>query len=121
MKLSNKLLLSFCFINPCSSFSRRPLSTISSAGLGLWDAFAWAQAPPALQRDRRAQKAHDRHRLPPAWLPHPRQDPSGRRAWKQEWEGAWRLIERQSPRILTPLPEGLQGGRSSLGPGPARG
>ncbi|MGL6285870.1 methyl-accepting chemotaxis protein [Aeromonas hydrophila] len=94
MKISSKLLLSFCFINLLvilsSSLVYHQLGRIGQAGSALL-----AQALPALQRDEASQKALV------ATISSLRaylilgKDPAQAARLKQEWEGAWQVIEHQ--------------------------
>ncbi|MBL0671687.1 methyl-accepting chemotaxis protein [Aeromonas hydrophila] len=94
MKISSKLLLSFCFINLLvilsSSLVYHQLGRIGQAGSALLE-----QALPALQRDEASQKALV------ATISSLRaylilgKDPAQAARLKQEWEGAWQVIEHQ--------------------------
>ncbi|EJN6954039.1 HAMP domain-containing methyl-accepting chemotaxis protein [Aeromonas hydrophila] len=94
MKISSKLLLSFCFINLLvilsSSLVYHQLGRIGQAGSALLE-----QALPALQRDEASQKALV------ATISSLRaylilgKDPVQAARLKQEWEGAWQVIEHQ--------------------------
>ncbi|MGL6557020.1 HAMP domain-containing methyl-accepting chemotaxis protein [Aeromonas dhakensis] len=94
MKISSKLLLSFCFINLLvilsSSLVYHQLGRIGQAGSALME-----QALPALQRDEASQKALV------ATISSLRaylilgKDPAQADRLKQEWEGAWQVIEHQ--------------------------
>ncbi|WP_323877944.1 HAMP domain-containing methyl-accepting chemotaxis protein [Aeromonas hydrophila] len=94
MKISSKLLLSFCFINLLvilsSSLVYHQLGRIGRAGSALLE-----QALPALQRDEASQKALV------ATISSLRaylilgKDPAQAARLKQEWEGAWQVIEHQ--------------------------
>ncbi|HAT2714239.1 TPA: methyl-accepting chemotaxis protein [Aeromonas hydrophila] len=94
MKISSKLLLSFCFINLLvilsSSLVYHQLGRIGQAGSALLE-----QALPALQRDEASQKALV------ATISSLRaylilgKDPAQAVRLKQEWEGAWQVIEHQ--------------------------
>ncbi|WP_421190498.1 HAMP domain-containing methyl-accepting chemotaxis protein [Aeromonas enteropelogenes] len=94
MKISSKLLLSFCFINLLvilsSSLVYHQLAHIGQAGSALLE-----QALPALQRDEASQKALV------ATISSLRaylilgKDPAQAARLKQEWEGAWQVIEHQ--------------------------
>ncbi|MBX9566553.1 methyl-accepting chemotaxis protein [Aeromonas hydrophila] len=94
MKISSKLLLSFCFINLLvilsSSLVYHQLGRIGQAGNALLE-----QALPALQRDEASQKALV------ATISSLRaylilgKDPAQAARLKQEWEGAWQVIEHQ--------------------------
>ncbi|HHQ4756483.1 TPA: HAMP domain-containing methyl-accepting chemotaxis protein [Aeromonas hydrophila] len=94
MKISSKLLLSFCFINLLvilsSSLVYHQLGRIGQAGSALLE-----QALPALQRDEASQKALV------ATISSLRaylilgKDPAQAARLKQEWEEAWQVIEHQ--------------------------
>ncbi|MGL6514098.1 HAMP domain-containing methyl-accepting chemotaxis protein [Aeromonas hydrophila] len=94
MKISSKLLLSFCFINLLvilsSSLVYHQLGRIGQAGSALLE-----QALPALQRDEASQKALV------ATISSLRaylilgKDPAQAARLKQEWEGAWQVIDHQ--------------------------
>ncbi|MGL6519604.1 HAMP domain-containing methyl-accepting chemotaxis protein [Aeromonas dhakensis] len=94
MKISSKLLLSFCFINLLvilsSSLVYHQLGRIGQAGSALME-----QALPALQRDEASQKALV------ATISSLRaylilgKDPAQADRLEQEWEGAWQVIEHQ--------------------------
>ncbi|EIS3740000.1 methyl-accepting chemotaxis protein [Aeromonas hydrophila] len=94
MKISSKLLLSFCFINLLVILSSclvyHQLGRIGQAGSALLE-----QALPALQRDEASQKALV------ATISSLRaylilgKDPAQAARLKQEWEGAWQVIDHQ--------------------------
>ncbi|QKF98483.1 methyl-accepting chemotaxis protein [Aeromonas hydrophila] len=110
MKISSKLLLSFCFINLLvilsSSLVYHQLGRIGQAGSALME-----QALPALQRDEASQKALV------ATISSLRaylilgKDPAQADRLKQEWEGAWQVIEHQ--QFTTELARSLKAFKTS--------
>ncbi|ELO1555856.1 HAMP domain-containing methyl-accepting chemotaxis protein [Aeromonas hydrophila] len=110
MKISSKLLLSFCFINLLvilsSSLVYHQLGRIGQAGSALLE-----QALPALQRDEASQKALV------ATISSLRaylilgKDPAQAARLKQEWEGAWQVIEHQ--QFTTELARSLKAFKTS--------
>ncbi|WP_029303848.1 methyl-accepting chemotaxis protein [Aeromonas hydrophila] len=110
MKISSKLLLSFCFINLLvilsSSLVYHQLGRIGQAGNALLE-----QALPALQRDEASQKALV------ATISSLRaylilgKDPAQAARLKQEWEGAWQVIEHQ--QFTTELARSLKAFKTS--------
>ncbi|MFM4997007.1 methyl-accepting chemotaxis protein [Aeromonas sanarellii] len=95
MKLSSKLLLSFCFINLLIILSSTLVYHQLGRIEGSQDALL-AQALPALQRDEASQKALIATVSSLRGYLILGKDPAQSARLKQEWEGAWRLIERQS-------------------------
>ncbi|MGY3903323.1 methyl-accepting chemotaxis protein [Aeromonas lusitana] len=106
MKISSKLLFSFCFINLLimlsSALVYHQLGRIEQSQEALL-----AQALPALQRDEASQKALIATVSALRAYLILGKDPAQAERIKQEWDGAWQLIERQS---LTPaLSKSLKG------------
>ncbi|MEG0008865.1 MAG: methyl-accepting chemotaxis protein [Aeromonas sp.] len=106
MKISSKLLFSFCFINLLimlsSALVYHQLGRIEQSQEALL-----AQALPALQRNEASQKALIATVSALRAYLILGKDPAQAERIKQEWDGAWQLIERQS---LTPaLSKSLKG------------
>lgn len=95
MKISSKLLLSFCFINLLiilsSALVYHQLGRIKQS-----QELLLAQALPALQRDEASQKALIAAVSSLRGYLILGKDPAQAERLKQEWDGAWHLIERQS-------------------------
>ena len=94
MKISSKLLFSFCFINLLvilsSGLVYHQLGRIGQAETNLLE-----QALPALQRDEASQKALVATVSSLRGYLILGKDPAQAARLKQEWEGAWQAIERQ--------------------------